>query len=53
MANINRRITPNRPVAGPLPVTNNVGIRYPRWHSKNPKNAIAVPQSVAPTKVTS
>ena len=28
---------------------NSQGIPYPNWHPKNPKNAIVVPQSVAPT----
>lgn len=37
-------------IAGKVPAVNNVGIKYPRWHSKHPANAIVVPASVAPTK---
>jgi hypothetical protein len=44
------QVKPNKPVVGKLPVTNNIGVRYPRWHAKNPKNAIAVPASVVPTR---
>ena len=38
-------------VANPrLATHNNIGQKYPSWHPKSPKNAVVVPQAVAPTK---
>lgn len=36
-------------VNNPLPARNNLGKRYPRWHSRHPSNGVLVPAVVAPT----